>query len=278
MDIVTRFLKSHLWAVFLLHQSLIFLSAFIFLTVVSKISGRRIHLGEDPVGWIDGTVLIALSISVIIFSRALYSWFKREGAPSLGLAFSPRRLMDLLGGILIGFVINIFPYAFALMSRTAVVTDRITAHFSELTVIRILAVAFFLLLLQGLTEEVANRAFPIRLWSHRSIMFRILVPSIFFALIHFAGESFTFGRAGLLLLGGITQCFAYLLTGNVWLVSGTHAGANFASFAVSGLWHAGAIINIVGYLTVPNWTPAVVSFGLFGAAFIYFHKYKTELT
>ena len=77
-------------------------------------------------------------------------------------------------------------------------------------------------------EETANRAFPMRLWQHRSLLFRVLVPSIFFAAIHFAGEEVSFERSGVLLIAGITSSLAYALTGNIWLASGLHAGANIA--------------------------------------------------
>jgi hypothetical protein len=52
---IAKFLKHHRWAVFLAHQSLIFV-----------ITGRNIHLGRDPVGLIDGAALVALSAGLIL--------------------------------------------------------------------------------------------------------------------------------------------------------------------------------------------------------------------
>ena len=49
-----------------------------------------------------------------------------------------------------------------------------------------------------------------------------------------------------------TQSFAYALTGNIWLSSGLHAGANLASFFPTGLWHAGAIVALVGNVPIPH--------------------------
>jgi len=274
---IAKFLRRHLWTVFLAHQSLIFITAIVFLTSVRRITGRTIHLGRDPVGLIDGAALIALSVALIFLTRAVYRWVKGENAPSLGIALTPRRFVELLAGMLIGFAVNIVPYVSALLMGTAVVHDRITAHFGNLTTARVLAVAFFLLLLSGVMEETANRAFPMRLWEHRSLLFRVLVPSIFFAAIHLADETFSLGRMGILLLGGITQSLAYALTGNVWLASGVHTGANLASFSVSGLWHAGAVVTLVGHVPIPNWFPVTIMLVLFGAAFIYLERYKRNL-
>lgn len=277
MNSIVRFLRHHLWVVFLAHQSLIFITAIVFLTSIRRITGRTIHLGRDPVGLIDGAALIVLSVGVIFLTRAVYRWVKGENAPSLGIALTHRRFMELLAGMLIGFAVNISPYVSALLMGTAVVHDRITAQFGNLTTARILAVAFFLLLLQGVMEETANRAFPMRLWEHRSLLFRVLIPSIFFAAIHLADEAFSLGRMGILLLGGITQSLAYALTGNVWLTSGVHTGANLASFSVSGLWHAGAVVTLVGHVAIPNWFTVTLMLVLLGVPFLWLQRYKKTL-
>lgn len=255
---MAEFLKRHLWIVFLAHQALIFTLAVGFLTSVRKITGRTIHGGRDPVGPIDGAALIILSIIVIAFTWALYHWVKGKDAPSLGLKPSVRRLIDLVVGLVIGFVFVITPYIIALFTGMAFVQDRITAHFSYPTAARILGFAFFLLLLQSVMEETANRAFPMRLWNHRSLLFRIVVPSIFFAALHLADEQFSFERIIILLLAGVVQSLAYILTGNIWLTSGLHAGANAASFSLTGLWHAGAVVSVVGWPSYSNWVPLLV--------------------
>jgi hypothetical protein len=276
MGSIAKLLKRRPWAIFLAHQSLIFVTAVIFLNSVRRITGRNIHLGRDPVGFIDGVALVALSAGVIFMTRALYRWVKGANAPPLGIAPSPRRLLDLLAGLLIGFAIIVWPYLNALLTGTAAIGDRITEHFDNLTALRVLTVAFFLLLLQGMTEETANRAFPMRLWEHRSHLFRILIPSIFFAAIHLADEEFSLERLGLLLMGGVTQSLAYTLTGNIWLSSGVHTGANLASFSISGLWHAGAVIALVGRVAIPNWLAVILMLVLFCIAVILHGRRKRE--
>ena len=125
-------------------------------------------------------------------------------------------------------------------------------------------------------EEITNRAFPIRLWEHRSLLFRILVPSVIFALLHLADESFSFERIAVLIFAGIIQSLAYLLTGNIWFASGMHAGANFASFSVTGLWHAGAIVALTGEPAYSNWTAAATMLAILIFVFVLskkkFHK------
>src|SRR5262249_42872724 len=155
--------------------------------------------------------------------------------------------------------------------------DRINTHFDNFSVARILTVAFFMLLLQGIMEETANRAFPMRLWEQRSLAFRLVVPSIFFIVIHLVNEQFSFERVGVLLMAGLLQGIAYALTGNIWLSSGVHTGANFANCSISGLWHAGAIVALVGQPTIPNWVAAMIMLAGFSTIFALLRRYKAKL-
>lgn len=222
----------------------------------------------------DGAALVALSAGVIFLTRALYRWIKGSDAPPLGLAPSPRRLIDLVAGMLIGFAFIIWPYIHALSKGTATIHDRIDAHFDHLTAAGVLCVALFLLLMQAVTEETANRAFPMRLWERRPLWFRVLVPSVLFAALHLADEQFNFERICILLLAGIVQSLAYALTGNIWLTSGVHAGANAAAFSVSGFWHAGAVVSVAGHPSVPNWVAVALMLTAFGVALGLSRRYK----
>lgn len=278
MEPATKFFRSHLWLTFLIHQALIFALALLFLFSVRKLTGRTIHAGRDPVGLLDGTALVALSLAVILLTQLLYRWLKGEGAPPLGLRFSIRRCVELLIGILLGVAFAILPWVIALSKGTAQVNDSIAVHFDDLSIIRIISIAFLLLLIQSVMEETANRAFPIRIWEHRSLAFRVLVPSIFFAAVHLADEQFSFERIAILVMAGVIQSFAYLLTGNVWFSSGVHAGANLATFSISGLWHAGAVMRIVGQPAFPNWVAVMLMLGAMSMAYFVSGRYKTKHT
>jgi CAAX protease family protein len=272
MGAIREFFKRRLWLAFLLHQLLIFALAFGFLNLVRKISGRTIHGGREPVGLIDGIGLILLSIGVVAFTIFFYRRIKGADAKPLGIGISLRRSVEFLIGLIIGFAFVIAPYLIAVYSGRLFIADRITAHFGNFQVAQILIVAFFFLLLQSVTEETANRAFPIRLWENRSLAFRVLVPSVFFALIHLADEDLSFERIAILFVGGVIQSLAYLLTGNIWFSAGIHTGANAASFAVTGLWHAGAVVALAGQAAYPNWLAVVSMLVLMCVLFAKFKK------
>ncbi|MGH9873505.1 MAG: CPBP family intramembrane glutamic endopeptidase [Pyrinomonadaceae bacterium] len=274
MATLATWLKQHLWAAFLAHQAGILIIGLVFLSTVRRLTGRSIHQGRDPVGIGDGAALILLSIAVILLTRFFYHWVKGKNDAPLGISLSPRRLLDLLIGLSAGFAFIIAPWVFALWLGTASIYDRITAHFDSLSVARILTVAFLLLLSQGILEETTNRAFPMRLWEHRSLAFRIIVPAIFFVAIHLPTEPFGFERVGVLFMAGVLQGIAYALTGNIWLSSGVHTGANLASFAPTGLWHAGAVVALIGQPTIPNWLAVMITLTVFSVTFALLRLYR----
>lgn len=261
-------LRTHLWLAFLLQQLVIFALAFGFLRLVRRITGKSIHLGADPIGLIDGIALVALSTFVITGSVLFYRWLKGPKATPLGLGLSVRRFLQLVFGLLLGLGLIALPWLISLWNGWAVVTDRVSSHFNTMSIVRMAGFGFFLLLLQSVTEETANRAFPIRLWDHRSTLFKVVVPSLFFAALHLADEQPNAERLGVLLLAGVIQSLAYLLTGNIWFASGLHAGANLALFSLSGLWHAGALWRVVGQPAYPNWVAVLTSLILVGGMYV----------
>lgn len=276
MRAFSELLKRHIWAAFFLHQLTIFGLAVGFLTATRKISGRNIHLGAEPVGVIDGLALITLSLAVIYLTNLFYRRLKGNDAAPLGIAFSVRRFLDLMIGLIVGSVFVIAPWINAILRNTASITDRIDAHFDSFSIARILTVAFLLLLVQGVMEETVNRAFPMRIWENRALWFRLAAPSLFFALIHLADEQFSFERFMILIMAGILQGIAYALTENVWFASGLHTGANAAAFSVTGLWHAGAIVNVSGYSSIPNWLSVLALLILLSGALIFKQRYLRD--
>ena len=268
MEALQKWFREHLWAAFLAHQAGLFIVAITFLWSVRRLTGRTIHLGQDPIGLGDGTAAVVLAGAVILLTNIYYRWVKGDDAPSLGIALTPRRSLELVIGLVIGWTFFIAPWASALWLGTASIHDRITVHFDSFSVARILAVSSFMLLLQSIMEETTSRAFPMRLWEHRSLAFRMILPSLFFVAIHLVSEQFSLDRAGVLFLAGIVQSFAYALTGNIWFASGLHAGANIAGFSLTGLWHAGAVVAMVGRPTIPPWAPGLIMLAVLSAIFV----------
>jgi hypothetical protein len=118
MQALARWFRQHLWAAFLAHQAGLFIIAIGFLSSVKRITGRTIHLGKDPIGLGDGAAAVVLSIAVILLTRVFYRWIKGENAPSLGISLTPRRSLDLLIGLLVGFGFVIAPWVSALWRGT----------------------------------------------------------------------------------------------------------------------------------------------------------------
>lgn len=268
------FLRRNPWVVFLAHQSFLFATAAGFLYSFRTLTGRDAHLGREPLGAAGAAALVVLSSAVIALTWALYRWVRAEDWRPLGIKPSARRAAEMLAGALFGFALAAWPWLAALALGRASVRDNLGAHFGGLDAARVVAVGVALLLLSALTEEVANRAFPMRLWQNRSLAFRVIVPSLFFAAAHFAGEPFGGERALTLFAAGVTQSLAYALTGDVWLASGLHFGANYAGFSASGLWHAGAVAQVfVARPLAPNWLTAALMLIIVVVAFAFLKRF-----
>lgn len=267
--------RRHKWAVFLAHQAFLFAVALGFLSAVRALTGRDIHLGREPVGAAGGVALLLLSAATAALTRALYRWARGADAPPLGLALTRRRALEFAGGAFAGCVLAAWPWVVGLLAGASFVRDRVGAHFDGAGVARVLAAALVLLFANAFAEEVANRAFPMRLFGRRSLAFRLLVPSFFFAAVHLAGEPFAAGRFAALVAAGVAQSVAYALTGDVWLAAGLHFGANFGTISAGGLWHAGALLEVVGRPLAPDWASTLTVFAAALAALLLLRRDET---
>ena len=227
---------------------------------------------------LGGAALLALSAAIVALTWALYRWVCGPDAPPLGLALTRARALACSLGAVAGFVLAAWPWAGALLTGGTFVRDRVGAHFDGAGLAFNLVWALLLLFASAFTEEVANRAFPMRLWRRRTLIFRLLVPSLFFAAAHLAGEPFAATRFALLVAGGVAQSLVYALAGNVWLPAGLHFGANFAGFFASGLWHAGAVVEVVGRPLAPGWVTTALILSASLAAFAIRRRDVREVT
>ena len=278
MQTLLGWLRKHLFVAFLLHQLFILLGAVSFLTTVRRLTGKTIHLGQDPIGFPDGIALVVLSVAVIFLTNWYYRLLKGPGAPSLGIEFSMHRLLELVGGFIVGAIFFAAPLLVSLWRGTAFVTDTIGSHFDTVSIVGILTAAFLMLFLQAAMEETANRAFPMRIWEQRSLVFRLLIPSLMFVILHLVSETFEPQRAATLLIAGIVQGLAYALTGNIWFPTGLHFGANVTGFSMSGLWHAGAIVNVAGPPAASVWAMGLLMLVLLAAILVIKDRIRPKRT
>lgn len=261
-------LRRQRWAVFLIQQAILFGLGFAFLSLVRLLTGKTLHGGRDPLGLVDGAVFVLLLITVILITRGFYYWVEGKDAPSLGIALSPRRILFLFVGLLLGFALNSWAWIAGLVAGTASVRDQIGLHFDTLGISRAILIGVLIALANSLLEEVTNRAFPMMLWRHRSLAFRMFVPSVFFAAQHLIDEPFDLPRFVYLISLGVLLSAAYALTGNIWLGVGLHTGYLLASVSLSGLWHMGAIVAVRGQPIVPVWVLDLLLGALAVAAFV----------
>jgi hypothetical protein len=73
-------------------------------------------------------------------------------------------------------------------------------------------------LANAVLEEITNRAFPMMLWRHRSLAFRMFVPSVFFTAQHLVDEPFDLARFVYLISLGVvfSAAFAYVAKSVMW--------------------------------------------------------------
>lgn len=119
MKSLNGFLGAHTWVVFLGHQAFLFATAVGFLYSVRRLNGRAVHLGRDPLGVSGGAALVALSLTVVGLTWALYECVREEDSRPIGIKPSGRRLFEMVVGAGAGFALAAWPWAFALASGRA---------------------------------------------------------------------------------------------------------------------------------------------------------------
>ncbi len=164
-----------------------------------------------------------------------------------------------------------------LVAGTAAVRNQIGLHFDSIGITRALLTGLLIALANSVLEETTNRAFPMMLWRHRSLAFRMFVPSVFFAAQHLVAEPFDLARFVYLISLGVVLSAAYALTGNIWLGVGLHTGYLLASVSLSGLWHMGAIVAISGQPILPVWVLDLFLGAVAVAAFVWLRSRERTL-
>jgi len=114
-----------------------------------------------------------------------------------------------------------------------------------------LAGYFALFILAGASEEIMFRGYilqNLREWP--GTMLAVVISSILFGLVHGLNPNFNLFAALNIALAGVAFCYAYLMTGNLWLPLAFHFSWNFFqgpvfSFPVSGMISGGLLLTQV---------------------------------
>lgn len=246
-------LRTHRWALFPLQQAITFGVGLLFLGIVRQLTGKTLHGGEDPLGWIEFSSYIVIVSGFVWGTARLHRWVHGPTAPDLGLTPSTKRLLELTVGLVVGMVANGWLWILSLVTGDARIADTIANHHGPEAVAGLIALGVMVTLLNGLLEETTSRAFPARLFEDRSILFRVGLLAAFFALQHLVDEPFRVGRLLYLAGFGAILTVAYIWRGNIWLPLGLHSGYLLASIAPGGRWHLGSIYDLTGRYAVPLW-------------------------
>jgi membrane protease YdiL (CAAX protease family) len=246
------------WSAFLILQAIQFACFWSYLNLVRLFTGKTIHGLKDPFGAIDGAGYVLLTLLILVFATELYRLVAGNTAPPLGFALSSTRTLNCLLGMVIGFLLQSIPWLLGLTTGRLKIEDRVWAHFNPAGVVRVLCVGMFFLILTSVLEEGACRAFPMKLWERYSLALRILVPSFFFSGFKIAHQPFNLLSFYIRFMFGVVQSVAYALTNNIWFAVGLHTGINYACFAVSGLWHAAAVVKLSGSVARLEWATVII--------------------
>lgn len=106
-----------------------------------------------------------------------------------------------------------------------------------------------LFILAGVSEEIMFRGYilqNLREWP--GIVGAVVISSVLFSLVHMLNPHFNLFAALNIILAGVSFCYAYLITSNLWLPIAYHFSWNFFqgpvfSFPVSGMISGGLLLT-----------------------------------
>lgn len=179
----------------------------------------------------SGAATVAAVLLVVVSSR----WLGGRRLGEYGLAIDRRWLLDLTAGLGVGLLAVSIPFAAAICAGRAEVVAVLDAGDLALwTGMLVYAVA---MLCTGLWEElvlrgvfVCNVADGLRRWlsPHRAVLGGLVLSSLVFALGHLAQTGVS-AKLVTFVLSGLVLGVLYLLSGDLALVVGAHAGFNITS-------------------------------------------------
>jgi membrane protease YdiL (CAAX protease family) len=192
--------------------------------------------------------LTIAELGVILLLTYLFRRFlDQQSFTSLG--FTRRRgwLWEIGFGVILGFVLmgSIFLVEWA--GGWLTVGNGIWRFQMLGPALLMLAGYFILFILAGASEEIIFRGYilqNLREWP--GTILAVIMSSLLFGLIHGLNPNFNLFAALNIALAGVAFCYAYLITGNLWLPLAFHFSWNFFqgpvfSFPVSGVISGGLL-------------------------------------
>jgi membrane protease YdiL (CAAX protease family) len=209
--------------------------------------------------------LTIAELGVILLLTYLFRRFlDQQSFTSLGFEQQRGWLGEIGLGVILGFALmgGIFFVEWA--GGWLAVNDKVWRFQALGSALLMLLGYLVLFILAGASEEIMFRGYilqNLREWP--GTVLAVVLSSILFGLIHGLNPNFNLFAALNIALAGVAFCYAYLITGNLWLPLAYHFSWNFFqgpvfSFPVSGMISGGL------FLTQVSQAGSMITGGAFG--------------
>lgn len=203
-----------------------------------------------PLALILPATVIELGV-VLLLTYLFRRFLDRQSFASLGFVRRRGWLWEIGFGLILGFVLmgSIFLVEWA--GGWLTVGDGVWRFQALGPALLMLAGYFTFFILAGASEEIMFRGYilqNLREWP--GTILAVVISSILFGLLHGLNPNFNLLAALNIALAGVAFCYAYLITGNLWLPLAFHFSWNFFqgpvfSFPVSGMSSGGLLLTQV---------------------------------
>ena len=177
-------------------------------------------------------VIVIIAASAIPAVYIARRWIDGKRFASLGLEPGKRSAMDavfgfLLSGVMAGIV-------FVAMATLGFV-DNVHLAPVDAAAARALAGSVLLMMLVGFWEELVFRGYILQNMAEgMGMKVAVLISCLLYGLIHAANPNAGLLSTAIIVLFGYLRIYGYLITGQLWLSFGMHAGWNFFQATVFG--------------------------------------------
>lgn len=188
---------------------------------------------------------LANLVGVLALTWLFRHFLDRESFVSLGFRRQGPWLVDIGLGLALGLVLMALIFIAEISGGWLQVTGLVSWPTAAVTVL----VYLVIFIIVGITEELSFRGYVlVNLREGFGVLIAVVVSSLVFCLAHALNPHF--GPIALLniALVGVFFCYAYLVTGNLWLPIAYHFSWNFFqgpifSFPVSGMGGEGLFVT-----------------------------------